>query len=386
MTKPNIIRTITFAAALFALGTPLVAAAQSDATIHPFSSRASIAAVAEYPPLPLDKDAASSVYWYELLPATGNKLPVPVVITMVYPEQETRWKEIFIYNQELGRWQRLPGSINPGERRLIAPTTWASGFIAVFADHLDQSEYLKEKLEAPSILVVDASSGEILIERGSGITRPIASLTKLMTAAEFLAHNPGFDERIAMIASDDTIPAKIYAKTGDVFTTRDLFYATLLKSANNAAKALARSTGLSQDAFVAAMNQKADELGMADTTFVEPTGLSAGNISTAQDLYKLSRSAFSDMLFLKATTPKSLTIASINNGKRHILENTNKAIDVPYVVIGSKTGYTVEAGRCVIMKARNNEGREVIAITLGGESPGSQWDDMRMLLDAALGE
>ncbi|MDZ4221594.1 MAG: hypothetical protein U1C18_01840, partial [Patescibacteria group bacterium] len=61
------------------------------------------------------------------------------------------------------------------------------------------------------------------------------------------------------------------------------------------------------------------------------------------------------------------------------------AIDVPYVVIGSKTGFTYEAGRCLVMKARNKEGREVIAVTLGGGTPGAQWDDMRLLLDAALG-
>ncbi|MBI2637234.1 MAG: D-alanyl-D-alanine carboxypeptidase, partial [Parcubacteria group bacterium] len=183
----------------------------------------------------------------------------------------------------------------------------------------------------------------------------------------------------------DAIPAKIYAKPGDVFTARDLFYATLLRSANNAAKALARSTGLSPEEFVAAMNQKARELEMRDTSFADPTGLSAQNVSTAEDLYKLARHVFSDLAFLQATTPKKITISSVNNGKRHVLENTNKAIDVPYVVIGSKTGYTEEAGRNVVMKARNRAGREVIAITLGGESPGAQWDDMRLLLDAALG-
>jgi D-alanyl-D-alanine carboxypeptidase len=158
-----------------------------------------------------------------------------------------------------------------------------------------------------------------------------------------------------------------------------------LRSANNAAKALARSTGLSQENFVANMNQKAARLHMQDTQFAEPTGLSEDNVSTAQDMYKLARHVFADLTFLQATTPKTFTIASVNNGKRHNLRNTNKAIDVPFVVIGSKTGYTHEAGRCLVMKARNDDGREVIAITLGGEVPGEQWDDMRELLNASLG-
>ncbi|MBI1961110.1 MAG: D-alanyl-D-alanine carboxypeptidase [Parcubacteria group bacterium] len=338
-----------------------------------------------YPAVPPDKSLISTIYHYALLPASENKLPGGVSISFAYPADETRFREIFIYNEELANWRHVPGSIDPASRTLTITTQWASGFVAVFADHLDQSEYLKEKLEAPSILVMDSKTGEVLLERGSEIQRPIASLTKLMTAIEFLEHNPGWNVRVTILASDDTIPAKIYVKPGDVFTTHDLFYATLLKSANNAARALARSTGLSNEEFVARMNEKAKTLSMRGTSFSEPTGLSGANVSTAQDLYALARRAFSDIVFLQATTPKALTIASVNSGKRHILENTNKAIDVPYVVIGSKTGYTVEAGRNVIMKARNKAGREVIAITLGGESPGSQWDDIRMLLNAALG-
>ncbi|MBI2051060.1 MAG: D-alanyl-D-alanine carboxypeptidase [Parcubacteria group bacterium] len=415
MAKPNTTYATILGAALLAACLPLAARAQSETILSQYvpkqalaqgfamqtpagDARAAVApdtithgAFAEliapeyYPALPLDKSLVSRVYHYALLPASGNKLSAGITLEFSYPETEARFKEIYLYNQELGKWRHLAGTIDPLMRTVAASTDWASGFIAVFADHLDQGEYLKEKLGAPSILVADAKTGEVLLERASGVKRPIASLTKLMTATEFLEHNPGWDSRVAMVASDDTIPAKIYARAGDVFTARDLFYATLLKSANNAARALARSTGLSSGEFVAGMNEKAKALDMQDTSFSEPTGLSAENVSTAQDLYALSRHVFSDILFLKATTPKALTIAAVNSGKRHVLENTNKAIDVPYVVIGSKTGYTVEAGRNVIMKARNKAGREVIAITLGGASPGGQWDDMRLLLDAALG-
>ena len=189
-----------------------------------------------------------------------------------------------------------------------------------------------------------------------------------------------------MRAEDDAIPAKIYVRQGDTLTTRDLFYATLARSANNAAKALARATGLSEQAFVAAMNRKAAELGMRNTHFTEVTGLSEENISTARDYLILSKKLFADMLFLQATTPKYVTIATVNNGKRYRLQNTNQLLDVPYVVVGSKTGYTAEAGRCIIMKAKNKAGREIIAITLGADVVGAQWEDMRLLLDAALGE
>ncbi|MBI4122703.1 MAG: D-alanyl-D-alanine carboxypeptidase [Parcubacteria group bacterium] len=360
------------------------ALAQSDASAIRFNNRTALAAVQEYPALPLDKDLISSVYWYELLPATGNKLASSATLDLSYAAGEARWREIFIYNSELGTWQHLPGNINLQKNQLAAQTNWASGFVAVFADRLSRSEYLKERINSPTILVMDAKTGQILAERESTVVRPIASLTKLATAAVFLEHNPGWKAAVAMRPEDDAIPAKISVRPGDVFTSRDLFYATLVKSANNAAKALARSTGLKNGSFVAAMNEKAKTLGMERTRFVEPTGLSAGNVSTAQDYAKLASAVFADPLFLQATTPKTYTIATAS-GKRQKLVNSNKLLDVPYVVIGSKTGFTNEAGRCLVMKVRNSEGREIIAITMGADTPGAQWDDMRMLLDAALG-
>ena len=337
-----------------------------------------------YPKTPLDKTLISNIYYYSILPTTNNQLPASVTLKFSYPNNEERYREIYIHNQELNTWQHLPGYISVSKHELTANTKWASGFIAVFADHLDRTEYLKKKINSPSILVANTKTREILVERGSDIKRPIASLTKLMTASVFLDHNPGWDKKIAMKAQDDTIPAKIYVKPGDVLTTRDLFYSTLLRSANNAAKALARSTGLTHAQFVDKMNEKAKKLGMNNTQFVEVTGLSEKNVSTAQDYLKLTKRVFSDLLFLQATTPKYVTIATVNNGKKHLLKNTNKLLDVPYVVIGSKTGYTVEAGRCLVMKARNKENSEIISIILGADKSGAHWDDMRLLLDAAL--
>jgi len=338
-----------------------------------------------YPATLLDKDLVSNVYHYAILPATDNQLSNSIALNMLYSSEEARYKEIYIFDQNLSSWQNLEGSINTKTRTLTAQTSQASGFIAVFADHLDKSEYLKEKINSESMLILDAKTGEILLERGSEIQRPIASLTKLMTAAVFLDHNPGWNAKISMKAQDDTIPSKIYVKTGDVFTTHDLFYATLIKSANNAAKALARSTGLTHQEFVDKMNQKAKDLGMENTHYVEVTGLSSENVSTAHDLMILSKNLFADMTFLQATTPKYFTIATAT-GKRISMQNSNKLINLPYTILGSKTGFTYEAGRCLTMKAKNKSGKEVVAITLGADQIGAQWDDMRILLDATLEE
>jgi len=339
-----------------------------------------------YPSVPLDKTRISNVYYYSILPTTNNKLWEDISITFKYPLNETRYREIYIYNGELSEWTNLPGNITLANQTLTTSTNWASGFIAVFADHLDKSEYLKEKINSPSMLIADIKTGEILVERESSVIRPIASLTKLMTTAVFLDNNPGWDKRVSMKAADDTIPSKIYVRNGDTFTTHDLFYATLVKSANNAANALARSTGLTHDQFVKKMNEKAKLFGMNNTHFEEVTGLSEKNVSTAQDYFILTKKLFSSMTFLQATTQKYFTIATVDNRKKYRMKNSNKLLNVPYTVLGSKTGFTYEAGRCLAMKVKNKQGREVLAITLGANKFGAHWDDMRTLLDATLGE
>ncbi len=338
-----------------------------------------------YPPLPVDKNQISKIYHYSMLPATNNALVGQINLEIKYYQENGNWKEIFIYNDETKKWQNIPGTINTETKTVLSKTSWASGYIVVLEDKVYKSEYLKKIINSPSIIVADAKTGEILLERDSETIRPIASLTKLATTAVFLDHNPGWNKLVAMTPEDDTIPSKIYAKNGDVFTTNSLFYATLIKSANNATKALARSTGLSNESFVFEMNKKAKDLGMNNTFFEEPTGLSNNNVSTAMDFLKISSALFADPLFLKTTTPKIYTISSIS-GQKHTLINSNKLLDVPYVVIGSKTGFTNSAGRCLAMKVRNKNGKEIIAITIGADTPGAQWEDMRLILDATLSE
>lgn len=340
-----------------------------------------------WPEIPVDKSLVSKVYYYAFLPAEGNWLDYPLSLTASYPQDEERFKEIFVYDEPTASWRHLSGTIDTEKKTLSAQTLRASSFVAVLADKMARGEYLKEEINSPSILVADAGSGEILLERGSNVRRPIASLTKMMTAAVFLDNNPGWKKMVAMQKSDDTIPVKIYVKAGDKISTRDLFFATLVPSANNAARALARSTGLTSQTFVAEMNRKAKDLGMTDTRFVEPTGLSAGNVSTAADYLKLTQSLAQNDLFRQATTIKKYSF-NLTRGKKTVkltVANSNKILDSPFTITGSKTGYTTEAGRCLIIRAKNNDNREVIAITLGATKAGAQWSDMNSLLAAALG-
>ncbi len=356
----------------------------------PFINRAvetELIGPAASPAIPPDKILVSSIFRYAALPATDNRLDNPLTFKFAYPAEENRFKEIFVYDESQAKWLHLPGAIESASATLTAQTTLASGFAAVLADRLERSEYLKADINAPSLLVVDAQSGEILIERESERQRSIASLTKMMTAAVFLDNKVGWQKMVTMQKSDDTIPAKIYVKTGDKISTRDLFFATLVHSANNAAKALARSTGLSEAEFARQMNAKAKALGMNSTHFVEPSGLSESNVSTAADYLKLTQTLLRDKIFLEATTLKTYRL-SLLRGKKTVkltVQNSNKILNSPYIITGSKTGYTTEAGRCLMIRAKNKAGREVIAIIMGGTVPGRQWSDMNALLAAALG-
>ena len=91
------------------------------------------------------------------------------------------------------------------------------------------------------------------------------------------------------------------------------------------------------------------------------------------------------MLFLQATTSKRYTVTDLTRRRKITVANTNQILKSPYIITGSKTGFTYEAGRCLMIKAKNRAGREVIAIIMGADKVGAHWQDMNLLLDAALG-
>lgn len=241
-------------------------------------------------------------------------------------------------------------------------------------------------INSPTVLVTDSKTGEVLAERGSEIKRPIASLTKLMTAVIFLEHNPGWKKRVTFKKSDRAIGATVALRIGDTATTRDLFYAMFVRSANNATRALARSTGLSEAEFVKQMNFRARILGMENTHFIEPTGLEAGNVATAENFLKLARYALKNPAIVKAATTRKYTFKLLNRRRWLTVTNPNKLFKQNrFIVTATKTGYTEEAGRNLLVRAKNKTGREVLIVNMGANKTGAQWTDMNKLLEAALG-
>jgi len=234
----------------------------------------------------------------------------------------------------------------------------------------DAVQFRKHKLPALKVqshiaMIFDEQTRTPLYEKRADLVAPIASITKLMTAMVTLdAHLP-MDEQLSI--TDDELrkirPAKSKLRVGMTLTRSELLRLALMASENRAALALARSYPGGTSAMVAAMNLKADILGMHDTRFLDPTGLDSDNVSTAQDLVKMVSAAHRYPLIQKYTTSTSYSVEGLR-GRTMRFSNTNPLVRNTSWEIGlSKTGYISEAGLCLVMEA-NIEERPVIIVLL----------------------
>jgi D-alanyl-D-alanine endopeptidase (penicillin-binding protein 7) len=219
-------------------------------------------------------------------------------------------------------------------------------------------------LRSAVALVQDAASGETLIAKNQGAILPIASITKLMTAVVILDAGLNLEQRVVISGDDyDFVKGtRSRLRPGTVLTRDELLLLALMSSENRAAASLARTYPGGTEAFVAAMNAKAHALGMLDTRFVDPTGLSSSNVSSARDLARLVATAHEYPLIRQYSTRDSATVQAL--GRTLGYRNTNGLVRNASWEIGlSKTGYISEAGRCLVMRVRMAS-REVIVVLL----------------------
>jgi D-alanyl-D-alanine endopeptidase (penicillin-binding protein 7) len=208
-------------------------------------------------------------------------------------------------------------------------------------------------LRSAAVMVQDAATGEVVINKNSEAVVPIASITKLMTAMIILDRGLDLEQRIVVSREDvDTHKGtRSRLMPGTTLTRDELLLIALMASENRAAAALARTYPGGVPAFVKAMNEKAAELGMSDTQFIEPTGLSPSNVSSPRDLVKLVRAAHSYPLIREYSTRDKATVKAFNRPLRFV--NTNGLVrNSRWDIELSKTGYISEAGRCLVMHVR----------------------------------
>ena len=230
-------------------------------------------------------------------------------------------------------------------------------------------------LKSSVALVMDQDTNEVLVSKNPGAVLPIASITKLMTALIVAEAHLPLDETLTVTQEDvDTEKgSRSRLRVGTQLTREEMLHLALMSSENRAAHALGRHYPGGLPAFVEAMNAKAALLGMSDTHYVEPTGLSSKNQSSARDLATLVKAAHEHQIIRELSTSPEYSVAV---GKREMqFRTTNALVRNPSWEIGlQKTGYIAEAGRCLVMQA-TMAGRQLIMVFLDSAGKYSRLGD-----------
>ena len=265
-------------------------------------------------------------------------------------------------------------------------------FSTVCADDVDNEVDFEDTIEVTAsnvselpktnsrrYIVYDRISKSMIIGKNEDVKSAMASTTKIMTTIVIL-EKADLNEKVTVSAkAGGTGGSRLGLKRGDKASVRDLLYGLMLRSGNDAAVALAEHVGGSVKGFAELMNEKAIELGLTNTHFVTPHGLDdANHYTTALELAKLTDYAMDNEIFAKIVGTKSTTIY-INNQSRQI-NNTNELLGVLNGVVGVKTGFTNNAGRCLVTETKRNN-MDIITIVLGADTKKDRTKDSVNLIE-----
>ena len=265
-------------------------------------------------------------------------------------------------------------------------------FSTVYADDVDNEVDFEDTIEVTAsnvselpktnsrrYIVYDRISKSMIIGKNEDVKSAMASTTKIMTTIVIL-EKADLNEKVTVSAkAGGTGGSRLGLKRGDKASVRDLLYGLMLRSGNDAAVALAEHVGGSVKEFAELMNEKAIELGLTNTHFVTPHGLDdANHYTTALELAKLTDYAMNNETFVKIVGTKSTTIY-INNQSRQI-NNTNELLGVLNGVVGVKTGFTNNAGRCLVTETKRNN-MDIITIVLGADTKKDRTKDSVNLIE-----
>ena len=231
------------------------------------------------------------------------------------------------------------------------------------------------QLNSQHAIVIKDDTKEVLYGKDQNAVVPIASLTKLMTAMVVIDSKPDMGEKITILAEDvDTLKhSRSFVPVGTTLPRKEILRLALLSSDNRAAAALARTYPGGQAGFVRAVAEKIKALKMSNTVIKEPTGLSPDNTSTASDMASMAIAASQYRDIVNITTDRSESITM--NGRARVVNNTNKLVGARgWDVLLSKTGFTNEAGRCLIMRIEQ-AGVRATVVLLGANASSARTFD-----------
>lgn len=227
-----------------------------------------------------------------------------------------------------------------------------------------ETAYAQPQISAASYLLMDAHTGQVLLEHNGREKRPPASTTKILTGITAI-DLANLDELVIVSFNADRVgDASIYLSAGEVFDLKSLLLGALIKSGNDATVAIAEQVAGDEQLFMDLANRKARILGGVNTKFFNPHGLPHDqHLTTAYDLGIITRYAMQNPVFAAMVKTKETAISSLNSGRKVYLTNTNKLLWSNEEIIGVKTGTTNKAGKCLVSAAQRN-GRLLIAVVL----------------------
>lgn len=273
--------------------------------------------------------------------------------------------------------QQLPGS------RQSSATLSKLFFVVIFllfTLHASRFTAAAEEVRSKSAIVMDETTGRVLYGKNPNLKLPPASTTKLITAMVALDR---LEINKIVTISDKAVavsPIKANFKAGEKLSLKTLLQAALIKSANDAAYAVAEAVAGSEEAFAELMNQKVLALGIADTRFANATGLPGyGQYTTVYDLAKIMRYALRYPVIRDIINTKAENITT-EDGRTIFLKNINKLLWADDSMVGGKTGYTREARHCFVCAGEHNKETVIVAI-LGAPSRGTLWKESELLMD-----
>lgn len=344
----------------------------------------------ELQPIPKRFKSKQQVIQYEL---SGNETDTEidaseVIVRMPYFGTKDRRRRVFYAADDSSTWTKLKSRVNVGEQYVQVTLPANSGMLVV-GGHKSRKE-IPVKADTYSqysgmpysdtAAVIDAKSGRFLYRNEAKKQRSIASVTKIMTAMVYEDSETDGTGSIAYSSDFERDGATAAIEVGEELQKQDVLMATLVRSANNMAVTLANSTSMSEAEFIAAMNAKAGKLGLKKTVFYEPTGLDSDNMSTAGNLAKLGRYAFSTYAhtFEEAADYNSYTFQTVNTERTISLRSTNKFDGRGmYELTAFKTGYLPgTADRTLVAQVQKiGTDQEIVVVLLGNPQYNTIFDE-----------
>jgi len=236
------------------------------------------------------------------------------------------------------------------------------------------------KLKSASAILIDLDEGEVLMSKNITEVRPIASLTKLVTAIVFLNTLPNMSQMMTVTREDKEGAGRSRLYSGESVSLYDLFNLMLICSDNAAARVVARSTGMDDEEFAARMNEYALGLDLEYTHFSDPTGLDPCNVSTAAECSIILKTALDNVLIKEVMSRRNYSFKPVNGKRTYTVHNTNRMLFGREDIIGGKTGYIYESGYCLALGFEINDGRKLGAVVLGAPTSGTRFRDAARML------